>query len=67
MRYKDMRYNVSIKVEGEEGFFHVSVYAPNEEKAKEYGLNKHLNEWGIHRGIAKVVRVSESEAPYYEH
>lgn len=60
-----MRYYVSIKVDGEEGFFHLSVDAPNEEKAKEYGLNKHLNNWGKHRGIANVVRVSKAEAQSY--
>lgn len=57
-----MKYYVSIKVEGEEGFFHLVVYANNEKEAEEYGLNKHLNNWGIHRGIAKVVRVAKAEA-----
>ena len=55
------KYYVSIKVEGEEGFFHLAVYADNEEKASEYGLNKHLNNWGIHRGRAKVVRAARAE------
>ncbi len=55
------KYYVSIKVEGEEGFFHLAVYADNEKEAAEFGLNKHLNNWGIHRGISKVVRVTKIE------
>lgn len=56
-----MKYWVAIKVEGEEGYFHLSVYANSEEQAKEYGLNKHLNNWGKHRGIAEVVHVAKAD------
>lgn len=45
------KYRVAIKVEGEEGYFHLFVNADNEEQAKEYALNRHLNEWGMHRGL----------------
>ena len=55
------KYYVSIKVEGEEGFFHLTVYADNESQAAEYGLNMHLNNWSMHRGISKVVRAAKAE------
>ena len=56
------KYRVAIKVEGEDGFFHLFVNADNEEEAKEYALNMHLNEWGKHRGLAMTFYVRELES-----
>ena len=55
------KYRVAIKVEGEEGFYHLFVNADNEEQAKEYALNWHLNENGRHRGLAMAFYVREIE------
>ena len=55
------KYYVSIKVLGEEGFFHLCVYAYNEEEARENGLDTHLTNYYKHKGLATVVRVAEAE------
>lgn len=63
-----MKYYVSIKVECQEGFIHLSVYAPSEEEAKEEALDRlaRTHSYSM-RDNAKVVRVAEAELTNYDY